>query len=283
MIRTRNYVQHRTQPNLWLGQPATFQGVIPLSAGIPTPVSASALSPPGLVMNRSSISYFSAQNRYTSAMPVAIVGFLADPNWVAGQWTDTTTTFADTTSVAQSGAANTFALETTTVNDGFIVGAPYPFGAISLDITTGGSGTPAIGHTIEYWNGSSWVGIVAAGMLIDIARATDWGTGENLILFTPPGPWAKGGSGTGVNQFMYNIRIKRTNATQATAALTRRIYVGVVLFSIDQLASNAEYAPRVSDDFTLDMPDYITNINVAVGTADPGNTITVVSSITENV
>jgi hypothetical protein len=279
MIRTRNYSTHRAQPNLWLGQPATTQGVVPASAGIATPVAASALSAPGLVTSRSSILFFELQNRYTGAVPVAVVGLMADQNWVAGQWTDGSTTYADTTSTAQSGTSNSFALETTTQNDGFIVGALYPFGAISLDVTTAGSGTTA-SHTIEYWNGSNWIAIAAAGMLVDIARtSTDWPSGEYLILFTPPGPWAKGGSGTGVNQSMYNIRIKRTNATQATAALTRRIYVGAVLFSIDQLAANAVYNPNTLNG--VDVPDYVVAINMAVGTTDPGHAITMVRTIVE--
>ena len=283
MIRTRNYVVHQTQPNLWLGQPATTQGVIPASAGVAMPVWASANSAPGLVNSRSSVSYLSIQNRYTGPIPVGVVGFMADANWIAGQWTDATTTYTDTTSTAQAGASNGFVLETTTQNDGFIIGAKYPFGCVSLDVTTGGSGTTT-SHTIEYWNGSSWVAIVAAGMLVDIARTgADWPTGEYLILFTVPGPWAKGGSGTNTNQGMYNIRIKRTNVTQATAALARRVYVGVVLFSIDQLASNTAYAPQVGYGLTLDIPDYITHINAAVGTADPGNLVTVVRSIVEQV
>jgi hypothetical protein len=283
MLRTRNYVTHRTQPNLWLGQPATQQGVVPVSAGIATPVSASIFSAPGLVMSRSSVSFLEVQNRYTSAMPVAIVGFMQDKNWVAGQWVDSGTTYNDTTSTAQAGVSNGFALETTTQNDGFIVGATNPFGAISLDITTAGSGTTA-SHTIEYWNGTAWVGILAAGMLIDIARtSTDWPTGEYLILFTPPGPWAKGGSGTNTPQTTYNIRIKRTNATQATAALARRIYIGSVLFSADALAVNGIYSPDVCGAYPMDIPDYITNLNVAVGNADVGNNITVIQAVTEQV
>ena len=283
MIRTRNYSIHRTQPYLWLGQPATSSGVVPTSAGVPTPVNASALAIPGLIMPRSSVSFLEVQNRYTGTTPVAIVGLLSDQNWVAGQWTDTTTTYTDTTSTAQSGVSNSFALETTTQNDGFIVGALYPFGAISLDVTTAGSGT-ATSHTIEYWNGTSWVAITAAGMLVDIARtATDWAAQEDLILFTSPGLWVKGGSGTGVNQSMYNIRIKRTNAIQATAALVRRIYVGIVMFSIDALAVNTAYSPVTGNMLPLDIPDYIANINMAVGNVDVGNSITIIRTIAEQV
>ena len=283
MLRTRNYVRHQTQPFLWLGQPATYQGVVPASAGIPTPVAASVFSAPGLVMSRSSVSFIEVQNRYTGAMPIAAVGFMADANWFAGQWTDLTTTYTDSTPNAQSGTSNSFALETTTQNDGFIVGALYPFGAISLDVTTAGSGTTT-SHTIEYWNGSSWVAIAAAGMLVDIARtSTDWAAAEDLILFSAPGNWAKGGTGTNVNQSTYNIRIKRTNVTQATAALARRIYVGVVLCAVDALAANATYAPGIGYVNGLDIPDYITAINAAVGNIDPGNNITVVRTLTEQV
>jgi hypothetical protein len=282
MLRTRNYVRHQTQPYLWLGQPATVQNGIPASAGIATPVSASILSAPGLVMSRSSVTFLEVQNRGASATPAAIVGFMKDQFWIAGQWTDASTTFVDTTINAQAGVSNGFVLETTTQNDGFIVGAMYPFGAISLDVTTAGSGTTT-SHTIEYWNGTAWVGIVAAGMLVDVARTSaDWAAGEDLILFTPPGPWAKGGSGTDVPQTTYNIRIKRTNVTQATAALARRVYVGAVLFSVDQLATNGVYSPDVCAT-PVDVPDFVTNINAAFGAIDTGNTITMIRAVTEQI
>ena len=281
-IRTRSYVQKQQQPNLWLGQPATALSVVPAAAGIRTQRDATAISAsPALVNPRSRLTYVELQNRGSASSAVAFVGFLPDQYWTAGQWVDATTTFTDDTVDAQDVDTNDFALETTTVSDGFVLGATIPFGAVSLDVTTAGSGT-ATTHTFEFWNGVAWTLIAAAGLLVDIARAVDWPSGEDLILFDPPVSWAKGGSGTGVPSDKYHIRIKRTNAVQATAALARRIYVGVVLASIDAVAANGSYT-LVSGGGQMDVPDYIPFVGMAVGTADAGNNFTIITDVVENV
>lgn len=279
-IRTRSYMQKLQQPNLWLGQPAGGQGVVPVAAGFQTQRSLSALN--AVVNNpRSLISYAEMQNRGASAAALALVGFLGDQYWGAGQWVDATTTYTDDTTDAQDVDTNDFALETTTQNDGMILGAVYPFGAISVDVTTAGSGTSPT-HTFEYWNGTAWIGILAVGLLSDVPRSTDWASGEALVLFDPPAPWVKGGSGTGVPADRYNIRIRRTNATQATAALARRIYVGIVLASIDAVAANGSYVP-IQNGVQVDVPDYCPYIGMATSATDAGNNLTVVQSVIENV
>jgi len=234
-----------------------------------------------LVNPRSRLSYVEMQNRSGSSAGLALVGFLDDRYWVAGQWTDSSTTYTDDTIDAQDAGTNDFALETTTVNDGMIVGAVYPFGALSVDVTTAGSGTNPT-HTFEYWDGAAWTGILAAGLLSDVPRAIDWASGEVLVLFDPPAPWVKGGTGTGVPQDRYNIRIRRTNAVQATAGLARRIYVGVVLASIDAVAANGSYTPVVNGG-SMDVPDYCPYVGVAATVADAGNNLTIITDVIENV
>lgn len=281
-IRTRSYTQKVQQPNLWLGQPATGLFSIPASAGIQTQKAATALNSNAALVNpRSRLTYVEMQNRGTGAAALALVGFLDDRYWVAGQWVDTTTTYTDDTADAQDVDTNDFALETTTVNDGAIIGALYPFGAISVDVTTAGSGTVPT-HTFEYWNGTAWTGILAAGLLSDVPRSTDWASGEALVLFDPPATWVKGGTGTGVPADRYNIRIRRTNAVQATAALARRLYVGVVLASIDAVAANGSYTP-VSGGGQIDVPDYCPYVGMAASVVDAGNNLTIVTDVIENV
>ena len=287
-IRTRQYVTKVLQPNLWLGQPATVQWNIPTTAGIQTQYAATHLAgvagaavSPSLVNTSSTYSYIELQNRGASSTALALVGFLPDSYWQAGQWVASGTTYTDDTTDAQDADTNDFALETTTVNDGFIVGATVPFGALSVDVTTAGSGTTPT-HTFEFWNGTAWTGILAVGLLVDVPRSLDWAAGEALVLFDTPAVWAKGGSGTGVPQGLYNIRIVRTNAVQATAALARRIYVGITLFSIDAVAANGSYIP-IEDGGTLDIPDYIPYVGLAVGATDAGNNLTVVQKVIEQV
>ena len=280
-IRTRQYSTKQTQPNLWLGQPATGQNTVPTTAGILTQRWAASIIGAG-TPNRSRLTYIELQNRSASSTALAFVGFLPDSYWRAGQWVAVGTTYTDDTTDAQDADTDDFPLETTTVNDGFIVGAIYPFGAISVDCTTAGSGT-APAHTIEFWNGTAWTTIAAAGMLVDIPRtALDWPLGENLVLFDPPPNWAKGGSGTGTPANLYNIRIVRTNAVQATAALARRIYVGLTLFSVDAAAANGSYVPINAGNF-VDIPDYIPYVGLAVGATDVGNNLTIIQDIIENV
>src|SRR3990172_9550184 len=243
--------------NKWLGQPATGQGVIPSAAGaLPT------TAPWRVVTVR-------LHNRTGSAMGCALVGFMADARWEAGQWVNATTTYTADTTDAQDAGTNDFALETTTQNDGFVVGADRKFGAVSVDVTTAGSGTSPT-HVVEYWNGA-WTAIAAAGMLIDVPRSADWGAGEAVILFDPPVDWIVGGSGTGISQTRFNIRMRRTNATQATAALARRIYVGEIITSLSSVGVDAAGETRFGVPGLLWDAYNLVGVNGVFVTADEGN------------
>lgn len=247
------------QINKWLGQPATAQNVIPSSAGLLKPSTA-----PMLI----ELNHYDIQNNSGGASIVSLIGLLPDAYWEAGQWVNATTTYTADTVDAQDADTNDFALETTTVNSGFIVGADFPFGILSIDVTTAGSGTSPT-HIFEYWNGSAWTEIAAADMLNDIPRALDWALGEQLVMWAIPPNWAKGGSGTGVNATRYNIRVRRTNATQATAALARRIYVGVVLDAARAVANNASLS--YDGPSALEVPYYIGAVFCAFAAANAGN------------
>lgn len=230
----------------WLGQPATAQNVVPAAAGL-------VLSTPARLFSLRML------NRGVQ-MAMAVVALLKDSAWEAGQWVNATTTLTLDTLDAQDADTNDFPLETLTAQDGFVIGADVPFGAISLDVTTAGVGNTT--HVIEYWNGA-WTAIAATGLFVDIKRAAVWALGEELVLFDPPADWIVGGSGTGVSATRYNLRIRCTTVAAGTAALARRIYVGEVLSSESALASEGS-AERES------FPEWVnfrTNYHAAIGLA----------------
>lgn len=253
-------IYKRAFKNKWLGQPATAQGVVPQSAGFPVP---DGIGQPVRVI------YARIQNRSGGAAGVALVALLNDREWVFGQVTAAGVFTADTPD-AQSAATNDAALETTTQNDGCLIGATLPFGAVSLDVTTAGSGT-APTHVLEYWDGAAWTGIGVNGVLVDVPRALDWAAGEQIVLFDPPADWQKGGTGTNVPQDKYNIRIRRTNAVQSTAALARRVYVGFVLASEDAISPNAVAELLAGD---AEVPIGSAAVGLAVSVSDEGHSLT---------
>jgi hypothetical protein len=109
-------------------------------------------------------------------------------------------------------------------------------------------------------------------MLVDVPRSADWGAGESLLLFEPPGNWTLGGSGTNVPSGHYNLRVRRTNATQATAALARRLYVGRLLASSESLTATTGSVslPAGSAPLTFDKL-VVTALHAVFATADEGN------------
>lgn len=257
-------IYKRAFKNKWLGQPATAQGVVPKSAGFPVP---DGIGQPVRII------YARLQNRSTGAAGVALVALLNDREWIFGQ-VDAAGAYTDDTVDAQSAATNDAALDGTAANAGFVIGATMPFGAVSVDCTTAGAGTtPSATHDIAYWNGSAWTQIAAAGLLVDVPRASDWATGEQLILLDPPSDWVTGGSGTGVPQTTYNLRVRRTALPTVgrSDALARRLYVGVVLASEDAVAANA-IAELLAGD--ADVPISASAVGLAASVADEGHSLT---------
>ena len=254
-----------TNPYHWLGQPATAYNVIPSSAGVT------------VVPGKSRFMRAYIQNRSASTVSACIAGFFPDTEWIAGQWTDATTTSTDDTTDAQDAGTNDFPINTTTISDGHIIGCNYPFGLVSYDMTTATIGA-ALEGVIEYWNGAAWTAIPAIGMGVDIPRVAgvQWALGELIIMFDPPIDWALGGSGTNVSATRYNIRY-RSSAAGTTAGLARRIYVGVPLSSWISLATNTEASVRDYSPYGLCIPDGVVRIGVAANLA-VGTVSTVVST-----
>lgn len=240
----------------WLGQPATAQNVIPSSAGV--------------AVSTSAIMRVYLQNISAGTVSMCVAGLFPDSAWTAGQWVAVGTTLTDDTVDAQDAGTNDFPINTTTINDGHIIGCDYPFGLVSYDITTATIGA-ALEGILEYWNGTAWTAIAATQMLVDIPRSAgvQWATGELIIMFNPPIDWAVGGTGTGVSQTKYNLRYS-SSAAGTTAGLARRIYVGIPITSWRNIATLTEAPVREYMPSGLSIPDGVVRIgcaaNLAVGT-----------------
>ena len=240
----------------WLGQPYTAQNVIPASAGITVP--------------GDQIMRVYLQNISAGTVSMCLAGFFPDSAWTAGQWVAVGTTLTDDTTDAQDVGTNDFPINTTTINDGHIIGCEYPFGLVSYDMTTATVGA-AIEGIIEYWNGVAWTAITAAGMLVDIPRAAtiQWAAGELIIMFYPPSDWAVGGTGTGVSATKYNLRYS-SSVAGTTAGLARRVYVGVPITGWRNIATLTEAPLREYTPNGLSIPDGVVRIgcaaNLAAGT-----------------
>jgi hypothetical protein len=249
-----------------LGQPATAVNVIPASAGVTVP--------------GEQIMRVYMQNISAGTVSLCLAGLFPDSTWTAGQWVAVGTTLTDDTTDAQDAGADDFPINTTTINDGHIIGCTYPFGLVSYDITTATIGA-ALAGIIEYWNGAAWTAIAATGMHVDIPRGVgvQWALGELIIMFDPPVDWAVGGTGTGVSATKYNLRYA-SSAAGTTAGLARRIYVGIPITSWRNILTLAEAPVREYTPNGLSIPDGVVRVGCAANLA-AGTVATVVATTLE--
>jgi len=249
----------------WLGQPASAVNVIPATAGL------------AIAVDSPQIMRVYAQNYSAGTVSMCLAGFFPDSSWTAGQWVAVGTTLTDDTTDAQDAGTNDFPINTTTINDGHIIGCDYPFGLISYDMTTATIGA-ALEGILEYWNGVAWIPLAATQMLVDIPRAAgiQWAAGELIVMFNPPLDWAVGGTGTGVSATKYNLRYS-SSAAGTTAGLARRIYVGIPITSWKAIATLIEAQMRDYTPNGLSIPDGVVNIGIAANLA-AGTVSTVVAS-----
>lgn len=250
--------------NHWLGQPASAQNAIPASAGL-------TVTPgPSQIMRV----YLS--NNSAGTVSLCLAGFFPDSTWEAGQWVDATTTYTADTADAQDVDTNDFPINTTTINDGHIVGCDYKFGLVSYDMTTATVGA-ALAGVWEYWNGA-WTAIAAVGMLVDIPRSAgvQWAVGELIVMFDPPPDWIVGGTGTGVNAARYNARY-RSSAAGTTAGLARRLYLGIPITSWKGILTAVDAPVRDYSPKGLYIPDGVVRLGCAANLA-AGTVSTVVAT-----
>jgi hypothetical protein len=197
------------------------------------------------------VGYFSLHNRSGVATTSWGIGVRV-PNhlWIAGQWTDATTTYTDDTASAQDTTTNDVALETAaTANDGFVVASRVPFNCISLNISTASVKGTTVARALRLSNaaGSAWAtAITTADVPIFDGAADDMATGENLIAFIPPSEWGKSSSlATGLRDGFYAANVRATDAPDTTAALARAIELWRIFFITEAVSDNG----TLSQDF----------------------------------
>lgn len=191
--------------------------------------------------NTFQLAYAQMQNRSGSTVNLGLGVRLPISLWKAGQWTHATTTFVDDTTDFQDAGTADAALETTTVNDGFLVSSPIPFNALAIAVTTASAGSPV--RVIEYSNGAStWTGITN---FINFAGSSANYTGsgaENVIVWVPPANWGKmtASHGTNVDTNHYGLRIRATTAP-STAGVAATMSVHRLYFLLEGLADGNVY------------------------------------------
>jgi len=195
-----------------------------------------------------------------SATGIAGIGFRwANRTWQAGQWTEVGSVFTDDTVDAQDTGADDFALETTTVNDGFLILSTRPFGWVSINVTTAGAAT-ANTHSVRYSNfaGTGWTAVDVQSAYEDtFTNAADYAAGEIRFVWSPPSNWGKVTSIGTIPAGVYALNVRATVVAGA-AALAGSIEVGSIV-AARAVAANGIYAndwSTFSDPFAEAMTAY---------------------------
>ena len=211
--------------NLLLGKPATYRSRNIVAADAPNATRVKNVV--GMKICR-----YELQNRSGSTAVLGIGFRLNNKVWIAGQWDNSETqAFLADTADAQSNVAGSFALETTTINDGFVIASRVPFNWISIDVTTASVGA-ALEHVVRYTNaaGTGWTNLVAGITWLDTltsAAAGDvWATGEQIFAWPARNDWGKLTAPlNGIPSGYYAINVRAT-AAGTTAALAGGIEIG---------------------------------------------------------
>lgn len=190
---------------------------------------------------------FSLHNRAGAAANVGIGVRIQNYLWKAGQWVNSTTTYTDDTTDAQSTTASDVVLETTTDNTGFVILSRVPINAISINVGTASSGAGDPARSLTYSTGAAghtWSAALTNTFASDGAAA-DMATGENVWVWALPldhtPTTADNGLGTGIPKGYYAVRIMSTTAPVTTAALATSIEVYRFFQLTEALADNGVY------------------------------------------
>jgi hypothetical protein len=178
----------------------------------------------------------SLHNRSASPVHAGLGARYPVSAWQAGQVT-AAGAFTDDTVDAQDAGTDDFAMHSgADSGSGFLIASAVPFNAVGvIQGVAGDQTTPT--KIVEYWDGVAWQNIVASALIEDNFIT---GTGEKLLVFPMPADWAKGGSGTGVPQTTYNLRIRHTNGGAGTTTpQASQIFIGQAKMQVEALASNA--------------------------------------------
>ena len=191
------------------------------------------------------LGYARLHNRSGGAISMGIGVRIPNLLWRAGAWDDDATTpFTDDSVDAQDVGAGDFAPETTTASDGFVVYSRFRFSVISLDVGTASVGGGAV-RAVRYSNaaGNGWTNF--ANLYLQDASTGVMSTGENLIVWQPPGDWGtiEAGGLSGIPEGVYAVNVRATTAP-TTAAIVDSLSVYRLYGLTEAIADNGtlEYA-----------------------------------------
>src|SRR3990167_5613127 len=185
------------------------------------------------------------QNRSGATALVGLGVHFNPRDWVAGLWTDSTTTYTDDTVDAQDAGTSDFPLETRVLNnDGHVVAAVRPFNLIGYSIGTAGLNTPttAVTRDLAYSAPTGWTTIAGYWVGPPTGVAT-WSTGERAVCFPMPPdftPLTVALHGTGVPEGKYGVRMRATTAPTQAAAATQ-VVVGRIVDALEGVADNGSF------------------------------------------
>lgn len=148
-------------------------------------------------------------------------------HWWAGQVT-AAGVYTDATADAQNSTTGDFPLHDRAASgSGCIVSASERFNIVGIIYTTAGDQTTPV-LLVEYWNGTAWVDMNATDGAMIVADALNGATlEEKLLTWALPPDWALGGTGTGLSQSRYHIRIRQTHSGAGTVdPLAAQLFVG---------------------------------------------------------
>ena len=200
----------------------------------------------GLAGSGMSVTHALFENDSASTVLLGLGARLANAKWIAGQWTNATTTYTDDTTDAQDAGTSDFALQTlATNNDGFIVGCLEKFTAVVTAVGTAADDTGGAGGVTgewNYWNGSSWSALTTLAVS---GTSRFFVSGRNEVLFAAPTDWATATSteitGLPAGSY-YAIRYRATDAPDITAALASTLQVWDPLRIVaGQVAANTTF------------------------------------------
>ena len=198
------------------------------------------------------INSWSMHNRAGGAQNA--VGFgvrLSNDDWIAGTWTDATTTFTVNAAMTTAGTSWPYEGGTTAHSDGICILSRTPFNGYGFDVMVSSSAAPV--RALSYWGylagtTTAWINFAnlfafdgAAGTLVITATTianevvSAWGFPSNIALTATDGV-----AGTNIPKGYFAIRMRSTTAP-SVAAVGQRLAVYRFYHLTEAVADNGLY------------------------------------------
>lgn len=184
-------------------------------------------------------------------LAVGFGGRVPNDYWIAGTWTDATTTFTVNSAVKAAGTSWPYEGGTTLHNNGLVVLSRAMFNAWSFDVMVSSSAAPV--RALSYWGTltgatSAWITITNP-FILDGAAGTLVITGttianEAIACWAPPSNMvlteSDGIAGTNIPAGYYAVRMRATTAP-SVAAVGQRLQIYRMFHLTEALADNGLY------------------------------------------